>query len=30
MSETMTNPCQNTAIARLIADRIRDLSHRKT
>lgn len=26
----MTNPFQNTATAKLIADRIRDLSHRKT
>jgi len=26
----MTNPYANTATARLIADRIRDLSHRKT
>ena len=26
----MTNPFQNTATARLIADRVRDLSHRKT
>ncbi len=26
----MTNPYQNTATARLIADRIRDLAHRKT
>ena len=26
----MTNPYQNTPAARLIADRIRDLSHRKT
>jgi|GEM_PF-864509 len=26
----MTNPYQNTATARLITDRIRDLSHRKT
>lgn len=26
----MTNPYQNTATAKLIADRIRDLSHRKT
>lgn len=26
----MVNPYQNTATARLIADRIRDLSHRKT
>ena len=30
MSETMTNPYQNTATAKLISDRIRDLSHRKT
>lgn len=30
MSENMTNPFQNTATAKLIADRIRDLSHRKT
>jgi transcriptional regulator with XRE-family HTH domain len=30
MSENMTNPYQNTATAKLIADRIRDLSHRKT
>jgi hypothetical protein len=26
----MTNPYQNTATAKLIAERIRDLSHRKT
>lgn len=26
----MTNPYQNTATARLIADRIRDLAHKKT
>ncbi|MFO1202555.1 MAG: hypothetical protein U1E58_07935 [Tabrizicola sp.] len=26
----MTNPNQNTATARLIADRIRDLAHKKT
>lgn len=26
----MTNPYQNTATAKLIAARIRDLSHRKT
>ena len=26
----MTNPYQNTATAKLITDRIRDLSHRKT
>jgi len=26
----MTNPFQNTATARLIVDRVRDLSHRKT
>jgi hypothetical protein len=26
----MTQPYQNTATARLIADRIRDLSHKKT
>ncbi len=26
----MTNPYQNTATAKLIADRVRDLSHRKT
>ncbi|GGE28321.1 hypothetical protein SAMN05421774_11816 [Gemmobacter megaterium] len=26
----MTNPFQNTATAHLIADRVRDLSHRKT
>lgn len=26
----MTNPFQNTATARLIADRIRDLAHKKT
>ena len=26
----MTNPNQNTATAKLVADRIRDLSHRKT
>ena len=30
MSEKMTNPYQNTATAKLIADRVRDLSHRKT
>ncbi len=30
MSENMTNPFQNTATAKLIADRIRDLSHSKT
>ena len=30
MSENMTNPYQNTATAKLIADRVRDLSHRKT
>ena len=30
MSENMNNPYQNTATAKLIADRIRDLSHRKT
>ena len=30
MSENMTNPYQNTATAKLIADRIRDLSYRKT
>ena len=27
--ENMPNPYQNTATAKLIADRIRDLSHRK-
>ena len=26
----MTNPYQNTATAKLISDRVRDLSHRKT
>ncbi len=26
----MTQPCQNTATARLIAERIRDLGHKKT
>lgn len=30
MSENMTNPYENTATAKLIADRVRDLSHRKT
>ena len=30
MSENMTNPYQNTATAKLISDRVRDLSHRKT
>lgn len=30
MSETMANPYQNTPAAKLIADRLRDLSHRKT
>lgn len=30
MSENMTNPFENTATAKLIADRVRDLSHRKT
>jgi transcriptional regulator with XRE-family HTH domain len=30
MRDKMTNPYQNTATARLIADRVRDLSHRKT
>lgn len=30
MRPTMTNPYQNTQTAKLIADRIRDLSHRKT
>lgn len=30
MRNTMTQPYQNTATARLIADRIRDLAHRKT
>lgn len=30
MREHMTNPNQNTATARLIADRIRDLAHKKT
>lgn len=29
-SEKMTNPYQNSATAKLIADRIRDLPHRKT
>lgn len=29
-SETTMNPYQNTPTAKLIADRIRDLSHRKT
>jgi transcriptional regulator with XRE-family HTH domain len=29
-SETTMNPYENTPTARLIADRIRDLSHRKT
>lgn len=30
MSENMTNPYEHTATAKLIADRVRDLSHRKT
>ena len=30
MRKIMTNPYANTATARLIADRIRDLSHKKT
>ncbi len=30
MRENMTHPYQNTATAKLIADRVRDLSHRKT
>jgi hypothetical protein len=30
MRDDMTNPHQNTATARLIADRIRDLAHKKT
>lgn len=29
-SKTMTNPYSNTPTAKLIADRIRDLAHRKT
>ena len=29
-SERSVNPCENTPTARLIADRVRDLSHRKT
>lgn len=30
MREDMTNPYQNSATAKLIAERIRDLAHRKT
>jgi hypothetical protein len=30
MRDEMTNPYQNTATARLITDRIRDLAHKKT
>lgn len=30
MRDNVTNPYQNTSTARLIADRIRDLAHRKT
>lgn len=30
MRDRMTNPYQNTSTARLIADRIRDLAHKKT
>lgn len=30
MRDEMTNPYEHTATAKLIADRIRDLSHRKT
>jgi hypothetical protein len=30
MRDDMSNPYQNTATVRLIADRIRDLAHKKT
>lgn len=30
IGENMTSPCRNTATEKLIADRIRDLSHRRT